>query len=195
MVNGSALTSFPGDSLGTHVATTTLNMAWFNIVNVSTLTVSSITSTGAGITFSTNVFIYGDVAIGTTTPLQKVDVAGKVRATGFCIGSNCQVGVLGIYTGATTAGPYNGGRSGYSSANTLCSTPYPGSHICTNAEILFSINLGQFASFRLTQLFGFPTGPLVIPLMLMTAWAGPVQAPPIMARFGIKKRPETAAVL
>jgi len=155
--DASGLTSVPGDSLGTHVATTTLSMAGFDIVNVSTMVISSITTTMAGVTFSTNVYIWGDVGIGTTTTRQKVDVAGKVRATGFCIGENCQIGTLGIYTGATTLA-YNGARGGYAAANALCDAEFTGSHICTNGEILFSINMNQF-SFPFSTTLWISNGP------------------------------------
>ncbi|MFH1618521.1 MAG: hypothetical protein ABIG11_01300, partial [bacterium] len=65
--DGSGLTGISGDNLGSHVATTTLNMATFDIIGVSTITVSSITTAAAGVTFSTNVFVtQGNVGIGTT---------------------------------------------------------------------------------------------------------------------------------
>ncbi|HBB66343.1 MAG TPA: hypothetical protein DCZ93_03375, partial [Elusimicrobia bacterium] len=73
--DGSSLTGISGDNLGTHIATQTLNMAAFDIVGVSTLTVSSITTTAAGVTFSTNVFVMkGNVGIGTTSPLRLLTI-------------------------------------------------------------------------------------------------------------------------
>ncbi|MBI4352156.1 MAG: hypothetical protein HY550_12035, partial [Elusimicrobia bacterium] len=77
--DGSGLTGMAGDSLGSHIATATLNMAAFDIVGVSSMTVSSITTTAAGVTFSTNVFVMnGKVGIGTEAPAAgyKLDVAG-----------------------------------------------------------------------------------------------------------------------
>jgi hypothetical protein len=68
--DGSGLTgiSAAGDNLGNHVATTTLNMSGFDIAGVSTLTVSTITTTAAGVNLSTNVFVSGNVGIGTQAP-------------------------------------------------------------------------------------------------------------------------------
>jgi hypothetical protein len=75
--DGSGLTgiSAAGDNLGNHIATTTLNMSGFDIVGASTLTVSTITTTAAGVNFSTNVFVSGNVGIGTQAPEAKLDVA------------------------------------------------------------------------------------------------------------------------
>ncbi|MDO8806669.1 MAG: hypothetical protein Q7R35_19825 [Elusimicrobiota bacterium] len=48
--DGSGLKNIPSDNLGSHIATTTLNMAWFPIANVSTVTMG-----GTGLTISTGV--------------------------------------------------------------------------------------------------------------------------------------------
>ncbi len=74
--DGSGLTgiSAAGDNLGNHIATTTLNMAGFDIVGASTLTVSTITTTAAGVNMSTNVFVSGNVGIGTQAPEAKLAV-------------------------------------------------------------------------------------------------------------------------
>lgn len=74
--DGSMLTGIQaaGDNLGNHIATTTLNMAGFDIFGASTLTVSTITTTAAGVNFSTNVFVSGNVGIGTQTPEAKLSV-------------------------------------------------------------------------------------------------------------------------
>ena len=74
--DGSMLTGIntAGDNLGNHIATTTLNMSGFDIVGASTLTVSTITATTVGVNFSTNVFVSGNVGIGTQTPEAKLEV-------------------------------------------------------------------------------------------------------------------------
>jgi hypothetical protein len=76
--DGSGLTGVSGsDNLGNHIATTTLHMSDFDIVGVSTLTVSSITTTAAEVTFSTNVFVTGNVGIGAQDPAAKLAVTGE----------------------------------------------------------------------------------------------------------------------
>ncbi|MBI4802233.1 MAG: hypothetical protein HY796_06880 [Elusimicrobia bacterium] len=75
--DGSALAGITGDSLGNHIATTTLDMAGFNMVDVSTISVSSITTTAAGVIFSTNAyFINGNVGIGTAGPGSRFEIIG-----------------------------------------------------------------------------------------------------------------------
>ena len=60
--DGSAITGVSGsDNLGNHTATTTLNLATFDMIGVSTITVSSITSAGAGLVISTNIFTNGNI--------------------------------------------------------------------------------------------------------------------------------------
>ena len=76
-----------GDNLGNHTATRNLDLAYNDIVGVSTITVSSITAAGAGVTFSTNVFMMnGKVGIGTTNPGVALEVAGQVKITGGGVG-------------------------------------------------------------------------------------------------------------
>ena len=77
--DGSGLTGVTaaGDNLGNHIATTTLNMAGYDITGASTLTVSTIATTAAGVNFSTNVFVSGSVGIGTQAPEAKLDVASQ----------------------------------------------------------------------------------------------------------------------
>jgi hypothetical protein len=71
------------DNLGDHTATKNLNMSSYDIVNVSTLTVSSITSLGAGVVFSTNVLVMnGNVGIGTALPGAALDINGNVLLSG-----------------------------------------------------------------------------------------------------------------
>ena len=76
--DGSGLTGLASvsDNLGNHIATTTLNMSGFDIVGVSTLTVSSITTTAAEVTFSTNVFINGNLGVGAENPAARLAVTG-----------------------------------------------------------------------------------------------------------------------
>lgn len=80
--DGSMLTgiSAAGDNLGNHIATTTLNMAGFNIVGASTLSVSTITTTAAGVNFSTNVYVSGNMGIGTQAPEAKLAVTSPGAA-------------------------------------------------------------------------------------------------------------------
>ena len=67
-----------GDSLGSHVATKTLDMAGFAITGVSTVTVSSITTTAAGLTVSTHLYVMnGDLGVGTSQPRARADVTGN----------------------------------------------------------------------------------------------------------------------
>ncbi|MBI4351887.1 MAG: DUF1566 domain-containing protein, partial [Elusimicrobia bacterium] len=97
--DGSGLTG-AGDSLGSHIATATLNMAAFDIVGVSTLTVSSITTTAAGVTFSTNLFVMnGNVGIGTASPSAKLSVAGNMISNGtFTLGDSLSLSGLDTLT-------------------------------------------------------------------------------------------------
>lgn len=57
------------------ISATTLTLAG-GIVGVSTMSVSSITTTAAGVTFSTNIFVTGRVGIGTAAPGAPLDVNG-----------------------------------------------------------------------------------------------------------------------
>ncbi|MBI4656931.1 MAG: hypothetical protein HY746_09345 [Elusimicrobia bacterium] len=76
--DGSALTNLPagpGDNLGSHIATTTLDMAGFNIVKAATITAS-----GQGVYLGTHVFVtQGNFGIGTTNPSTKLEVKGQVK--------------------------------------------------------------------------------------------------------------------
>jgi hypothetical protein len=66
-----------GDNLGNHVATTTLNMAGFDVINASSITVAA---TKPGLTVSTNLYVMnGSVGIGTAAPGAKLQINGSVR--------------------------------------------------------------------------------------------------------------------
>lgn len=66
-----------GDNLGNHTASQDLNMSGRDIVAVSTISVSSITTAGAGVTVSTNLFVMnGKLGIGITSPASPLDVRG-----------------------------------------------------------------------------------------------------------------------
>ena len=82
------------DSLGDHTATRELDMAGKDIIRVSTISVSSITTAAAGITFSTNVFIMnGNVGIGTTGPVANLEVSGGIKPGD--VASACTPGIAG----------------------------------------------------------------------------------------------------
>ncbi|MCK5583383.1 MAG: hypothetical protein KAI33_06315, partial [Elusimicrobiales bacterium] len=104
--DGSNLDNVPGDNLGNHVATTKLDMANFDIVSVSTITVSSITTAGAGIVFSTHTyFMNGNVGIGTENPSNKFHIEGSAG------------GSAGIYL--NSAAPSSTSNTLYNSGGTL----------------------------------------------------------------------------
>lgn len=63
-------------------------------------------------------------------------------------------GCLGpVFLGRTTAGFQGniGGSPGYISANSRCNGTFSGSHVCTTAEVLNSINCGSIASVDLAE--------------------------------------------
>ncbi len=82
--DGSGLTgviSSP-DDLGNHTATQNLNMAGNEIVGVSTITLSSVTSSGIGVVFSTNVLLMsGRLGVNTSAPGASLDVNGSVKSS------------------------------------------------------------------------------------------------------------------
>ncbi len=83
----------------------------------------------------------GDVGVGTTTPAGTLDVNGELCIAGDCISSWSAGGGGGVVVGNTVA-TSTGAMGGYSGANTLCEVDYVGSHLCTQSEVLNSINLG-----------------------------------------------------
>ena len=70
----------PGDNLGNHIATTTLQMGGYQITGTGALTMSSATLTntaGAGLVVSSSAYLAvsgGNVGIGTTAPAYKLEV-------------------------------------------------------------------------------------------------------------------------
>ncbi|MDD5208677.1 MAG: hypothetical protein PHV36_04775 [Elusimicrobiales bacterium] len=82
--DGSSLTgviSSP-DNLGNHTATLNLTMSGKDIVSVSTISLSSVTSTGIGVVFSTNVLLMnGRLGVNTSLPQESLDVNGNFRSS------------------------------------------------------------------------------------------------------------------
>jgi len=81
--DGSSLTGITAsDNLGTHVATKTLDMAGFDIVGVSTVSVSSITAGGLGLVVSTNLLVMnGNIGINTLLPQSRLHVNGGIMSS------------------------------------------------------------------------------------------------------------------
>ena len=76
-----------GDNFGDHTATTTVNMADFPIVNISSAQISGTGVSGDGALFqiagsTLAVLNNGNVGIGTAAPGVKLEVAGQVKITG-----------------------------------------------------------------------------------------------------------------
>ena len=91
--DGSQLTNIAvdGDNLGGHIATKNLDMASFAITSVSTVTVSSITSSGTGVVFSTNVLVMGGrLGVNTELPRDSLDVNGNIMSSSLSgLGDRC----------------------------------------------------------------------------------------------------------
>jgi len=87
--DGSGLTGvrLPVDNLGNHTATTTVSMAGFPIVNISSAQITGTGVSGADALFqiagsTMAVLNNGNVGIGTADPGAKLEVAGQVKITG-----------------------------------------------------------------------------------------------------------------
>lgn len=120
--DGSGLTGLTaaGDNLGDHLATAALNMAGFNIAGAAALSVSSVTTAAAGVTFSTNVFIAGNVGLGLAGATARLEIKGAdTQAYSLAVGTGTahQVvvstsGAVGIGTGTPRARLDVGGSDG-----------------------------------------------------------------------------------
>ena len=88
--DGSFLTGIVGsDSLGSHIAAQDLNMAGFAVVGVSSITVSSLTSAGVGVIFTTHVLVMnGSLGVDTETPQEKLHVQGSILSSALVGASN-----------------------------------------------------------------------------------------------------------
>ncbi|HAT73281.1 MAG TPA: hypothetical protein DCS63_10750 [Elusimicrobia bacterium] len=102
--DGSGLTGVSGDNLGNHIATTTLNMATFNIVNVASITASAAittysTMTVAGYAFSvggsTLTVREGHVGIGVAAPAMPLEVKNNGATSTFKV--NTAIGYGSLY--------------------------------------------------------------------------------------------------
>lgn len=84
--NGSSLTGV-ADNLGNHIATTTLNMAGSPIINISSAVITG-EGNNYGLTVSTGVLLAtsgGNVGIGTTNPIDKLQVTQSIFLSGTAI--------------------------------------------------------------------------------------------------------------
>ncbi|MBI5744545.1 MAG: hypothetical protein HY952_08355 [Elusimicrobia bacterium] len=103
--DGSGLTNLAGggDNLGSHVATTTLNMATFNIINIGSITAN------AAITIYSSMTVAGNLSVST------VAASGNITAARYQINGSTVLAVLpgtgslgiGIDAGKLSAGNYN----------------------------------------------------------------------------------------
>ena len=103
------------DNLGNHIATTTLQMANFGIVNVASITANGYITTNSTMTVlgdafsvgtSTFVVTQGNIGIGTTNPVYSLDVNGDVRAINFRGNGSLLTGLGGL-GGVTNPGNTN----------------------------------------------------------------------------------------
>jgi hypothetical protein len=93
------------------------------------------------------------------SPGLKLDVTGKIGAEAYCDedGNNCFTpdsvgsgatsgsGSGGVFVGKSTVGhvgelTFPGGILGYDAANKICDADFTGSHFCTQAEMILSVN-------------------------------------------------------
>ncbi|OGR41910.1 MAG: hypothetical protein A2X35_11415 [Elusimicrobia bacterium GWA2_61_42] len=116
--DGSGLTGVPGDGLGSHVATTTLNMSAFHIVNVDSMSAAgNITAARYQINGSTVLALSGTDSLGVGVQAGRVNSgdgntfvgfqAGKVNTSGF------QNSFLGNLAGTLNTTGYDNSFVGY----------------------------------------------------------------------------------
>ncbi|MFA5000456.1 MAG: hypothetical protein WC545_03800 [Patescibacteria group bacterium] len=120
----------------------------------------------------------GNVGIGTTDPGSLLDVNGLGNFEDFVTGItpddtsdyhlttveyvNDAIAASGggmASFSASTGTTYNGSQGGYTSANALCNTADPGSHVCTSEEMLYTINSGSGSSIPANTTFWISNGP------------------------------------
>ena len=90
--DGSALTGVVGASgMGDHIATKDLDMDGFAIVAVSSITVSSLTAAGEGVTVSTHLLVMGGrLGVNTSNPQAPLHVNGAIMSTNLSgFGDQC----------------------------------------------------------------------------------------------------------
>lgn len=88
----------------------------------------------------------GNLNINGTATVKDLDALGDVSASGNLNAKKC----FGPMLRGRTALGYTGSVGGYVSANSRCNATFPGSHVCTTAEVLNSINCGAFDDAGLT---------------------------------------------
>ncbi|MCG2724997.1 MAG: hypothetical protein L6420_01860, partial [Elusimicrobia bacterium] len=164
------------DNLGNHIATKALDMAAFGIVNVASvsatgpITASSFTATGiegmgaAQLRLADNVLISSEAGVDLGAGVRistNVYIVGFSSATKYYGDGSTLTGVVTTAKWiGMSATALNGNRGGYANANAECTAAYSGSHICTNGEIMFSINSGQLGgSFPLNTPLWINNGP------------------------------------